>query len=117
MAVDKKFAIITFFLIIISSFPVQPVLAQQQAIEIQNPLTRGSIPELIDAIVGFLFWLGMVLVPLFILVGAFYILTSGGSQNRLAKGKKIIFYAIIGLLLILLARGIIGMINVILGLS
>lgn len=132
MVVDNFLAKIFAFVIILLINLVWffPVFAQQcptcnqiQAncptgrVCICNPLRWCNIHGIVEGIVGFLFWFGIALFPLMILVGAFYIMTSGGNERRLATGKRIIFYAIIGFLLILLAKGVIGIIKVILGVT
>ena len=50
-----------------------------------------------------------------VLVGAFYILTSGGEPRRVQTGKDIILYTFVGLLIVFLAKGIIGAIKLVLG--
>lgn len=80
-----------------------------------NPLKFGSFQGLIEGIINFIFWVGVALLPLMIIIGAFYLLTSGGDPERVRKAKKIIIYACIGLVIILLARGIISIIKQVLG--
>lgn len=88
----------------------------QQGIQIENPLQYDTIHEVIEAIANALMWFGIIVVPLLVLVGALVIMTSAGDSARVSRGKKIIFYSLIGLALILLARGVIGMVNIALGL-
>ncbi len=76
-----------------------------------NPLQACDFQELIDKIMNFIFVLAVVAVPLIIIVGAFQLLTSGGDPKKIGAGKNIITYALIGLAIILLARGIIAMIQ------
>jgi hypothetical protein len=82
----------------------------QDNIQIPNPLRYNTVQEIIYAVVNYLFWLALSLVILFVLIGAFYILTSGGNRERLSTGKKFIIYAAIGFILTLGARGVIGLI-------
>ena len=76
-----------------------------------NPLEACDFQELVDKIMNFIFLLAVVAVPLIIIVGAFQLLTSGGDPKKVGTGKTIITYALIGLAIILLARGIIAMIQ------
>jgi hypothetical protein len=85
------------------------------AVEFQNPLEYETLGELIDAIIEFIFNIAVVVAPLMIIVGAFYLITAGGDPKKIGIGKNIIIYTLIGLAIILLARGLIAMIESIIG--
>lgn len=89
----------------------------QDSIEIKNPLKIENIAELIERVMAFLFWLGVVLLPLFLFIGAFYLVTSGGNKERISKGKRIIVYATVGYLLLIGAKAIIGLVFSAIGLT
>ena len=76
-----------------------------------NPLQACDFQELVDKIMNFIFLIAVVAVPLIIIIGAFQLLTSGGDPKKIGAGKNMITYALIGLAIILLARGIIAMIQ------
>lgn len=111
------FKILTFAIIMLINSGFFEIAQAQNQIAIQNPIRYQNIAELIDAIVGFIFWFAIVLAPLLLLIGAFYLLTSGGNQNRVAKGKKIIFWTAVGIILVLFAKGLLGLIQAALGLK
>jgi len=100
------------FLILLSLILPPFVLAD---VVIENPLNASNFEEIVNNIINFLFTLAIALVPLMILIGAFYIMTAGGDTNRVTTGKNIILYALIGFVIILLAKGIVGVIEQILG--
>jgi len=81
------------------------------AIEFQNPLEYETFDELVTAIISFIFTIAVVVTPLMIIIGAFYLLTAAGDPKRVETGKTIISYALIGLVVILLARAIIYVIK------
>lgn len=60
---------------------------------------------------NFIFVVAVVTAPLIIIVGAFQLLTSGGDPKKIGAGKNMITSALIGLAIILLARGLIAMIQ------
>lgn len=103
--------ILSFLILLSLTLPLF-VLAD---INIENPLNASSFEEIVNNIINFLFTLAIALVPLMILIGAFYIVTAGGDTNRVTTGKNIILYALIGFAIILLAKGIVGVIEQILG--
>jgi len=63
-----------------------------------------------------LFWLLIVLAILFVLVGAFYILTAGGNTERVGTGRNFLIFAAIGFVLALGARAIPGVARAVVGL-
>lgn len=85
------------------------------AVEFQNPLEYETFGELIDAIIKFIFYIAVVVAPLMIIIGAFYLLTAGGDPKKIGTGKNIIIYTLIGLAIVMLARGLIAMIESIIG--
>ena len=85
------------------------------AVEFQNPLEYETFGELIDAIIKFIFYIAVVVTPLMIIIGAFYILTAAGDPKNIGTGKNVIIYTLVGLAIILLARGLIAMIESLIG--
>jgi len=76
--------------------------------KIDNPLPWGTIGEVINFVINFFFAVGVVVVPLMIIIAAFYLVTSGGDPERVQKGQNIIWYTVLGFLLILLAKGLVS---------
>lgn len=83
--------------------------------EICNPLCAENIQDLINIIINLIYWVALAIAPIMIIVGAFYFLTSAGDPNRWGTGKKIIIYTLIGLAIVLFAKGIISVIRNVLG--
>lgn len=80
-----------------------------------NPLQYEKFEDLVNAIINFIFTLSLAIVPLMIIIGAFYILTAGGEEKRVATGKNIITYTLIAFAIILLAKGLVALIKQIIG--
>ncbi len=76
------------------------------AIQLPNPLGISSLEALLDRIVTGLIYIAIPVVTLMILIGAFKMLFSGGSSDKFSEGKDTIVYALIGLVAVLLARGV-----------
>ena len=85
------------------------------AIEINNPLEHESFEELVGAVIDFIFWVALAIVPLMVLIGAFYLLTAGGDPKRVKTGQNFIMYAAIGLAVILFSKGLIAVLKYVLG--
>jgi len=76
-----------------------------------NPLSAHTLPDLINKIIDFIFFIAIALAPLLVLIAGFYFITSGGDPGRVKTAKDIILYTFIGLLIIFLAKGIISVIQ------
>ena len=100
-------------IILISILLSLPIVVS--AVEFQNPLEYETFGELIDAIIKFIFYIAVVVTPLMIIIGAFYILTAAGDPKKIGTGKNVIIYTLVGLAIILLARGLIAMIESLIG--
>ena len=75
-------------------------------IRLENPLSSGTVQGLIDNIITqALVYVGII-VAIFIIVGAFQMLTAAGDPEKFKKGQKTIVYAVIGFAVALLAKGI-----------
>jgi len=94
---------------LLSSLLLIPVLVKGDIIEIENPLQADTFEELIMAIVDILFTLALVIAPLMIIIAGFYFVTAAGNPDQINTAKKIILWALIGLLIVLCAKGIIGL--------
>jgi hypothetical protein len=70
-----------------------------------------SITELIIALITFVLNLVLILAVAAIIVAGIYLITSGGEEGQKDKAKKIITYAVIGIIVILLARVIVSTVN------
>jgi len=81
------------------------------AVEIINPLVATSFDQIIGAIVDLIFYVGLIVTPLMIVIAGLLILTAGGDPKRVEQGRHIIIYALIGLFIILFAKGIISILN------
>lgn len=73
--------------------------------------------ETIYTVTNWIFFLMMTLAVVLIVIGGAIYMTSGGDPAKAGKGKTIITYAIIGLVIALVARFIPAIVKFILGVS
>lgn len=110
---NKTTLILTIFLSVISLAVASFIPAR--AITFQNPLDADSIEELIDSLINTIFYLSIAIVPVVIVIGGFYYLISGGSPEKIRTAKNIILYAVIGFVIVALAKALISVIKSVLG--
>lgn len=108
----KTLSVLTLVLIVlpILVLAVDPVI-------VDNPLDATTTEEIIENLIGFLFKIGIVLAPLMIIIGGFLFVTAGGNIEQVNRAKKIIIWTLVGFFVVLLARGIMDLIYMILGLK
>ncbi len=82
------------------------------ALEIPNPLGAGTtISGLIDKIATWLLGIGSTIAVIIVIWAAFLFMTSGGNQVKVTTARKTLWYAIIGLAVLLLAKGVTSLIQ------
>ncbi|MBI2042117.1 MAG: hypothetical protein HYT20_03845, partial [Candidatus Nealsonbacteria bacterium] len=84
-------------------------------ITIPNPLGVNTFEDLLNKIIGFVFWVGIVLAPIMFIIAGFMYVISGGSPQKVQTAKKIMIYTAIGLAVLLLARGLVVALKSIIG--
>ncbi|MGH9857768.1 MAG: hypothetical protein ACRD4B_07990 [Acidobacteriota bacterium] len=84
---------------------------------IQNPLTITSVSGVLTKVTQFLLGLSATLALLGIVVGGIMIILAFGREDKVAKGKQILFWSIAGLVVIVLAYAIIAIITRFLGIQ
>jgi hypothetical protein len=82
---------------------------------IKNPLCAQKFEDLIDAFINFIFWVGIAIAPIMVLIAGFNLVTAGGDVKKVDTARKILLYTAIGLAIILMAKGLIAILNQILG--
>lgn len=78
-------------------------------------LSLDDILEILTNVGNWIFFIGLLIVPIMIIVGAAIFLTAGGDPNRMGTAKKIFLWTGVGLVLIVLARGIFAVLRSIMG--
>lgn len=74
-------------------------------ITIEPPTRHRSFGELINAVIDFLFTLSLLIVPLVIIIAGYFFVFSEGKAENIEKAKKLFIYALVGFVIILLAKG------------
>ncbi len=86
-----------------------------QALEIPNPLKYDEIEDIISEISNLLVGIAITLGTALVIWGGIQIMTAGGSEEKLTKGKKTITWTVIGVAIVILVDFIVGFVKEILG--
>jgi len=73
---------------------------------ILNPLKIDTIQGLIDLVLNWLLMIAIPLSTIVILYAAILFMVSGGDKGRTKKARDVIKFAVIGIVILLLAKGI-----------
>jgi hypothetical protein len=111
---SKQRTLIIIILILINAFLLPSLLCLAQG----NPgdslnqtrnaadLPTGAVPTYLGQIIGAGVALSGSLFLFLIIYGGFIIMTAAGNEDRVSKGKKVIYWAVIGILIIGASYGI-----------
>ncbi len=80
-----------------------------EAVTIDNPLAADSFQELIDGLINIIFYLAIAIAPIMFIVAGFYFITAAGEPEKINIAKKMILWTLIGLLVVMSAKGIIAL--------
>lgn len=87
--------------------------------ELRNPIQYDNIPDVIRQLITIVFVIGIPLVALAIIYAGFLLVTAGGNQEKIKKGKQALLAAVIGGAILLgawvIAEAIQGTVNQIRG--
>ena len=91
-----------------------PVLVLAQ-VTIQNPIGYNSLGELIHGVVSFIRNVALMIAPIIFIIAGLMYYFAGGDPKKAQNATNLIKYAIIGLVIILIANGITAVIKDIMG--
>lgn len=107
----KRFILIFVALIILSFAFSSSFSMTVDAATIENPIEHETFDALLGAFTSWIVNIGLALAPLVIVYGGFLHITAAGNPEQASKGKKLILYAVIGLIVVLLAGSLIDIIK------
>lgn len=108
--------LILFFAMLILAGPIIAYAqGEMNFIEIENPLKHDTIEGILKAITGLLKTIALPLAIIIIVWGGIQIMIAGGSEEKLAQGKKAITWAVVGYAIIFLVDFIVGFVKELLG--
>jgi len=84
-------------------------------IEIPNPIEHESLEDLIHAIVSFIRNVALALAPIIFIFAGLKYYFAGGSPEKAKEATNLIKWALIGLVIILIANGITAVIRDVMG--
>ena len=103
----KQQLFILFSIIFLSLILIESVLGETTKITIPNPLGETSdVNTLIGKILDFLIKIALVLTPIIVVYAGFLYITAGGNEEKIKRANKVLIWALIGLAIALIAKGV-----------
>lgn len=91
---------------ILFSFLVLPLLAGAQA-----SAPTLDVMVVLNRIVDWLFTILLVIAAIAIVIAAYYFVTAAGDPERAGKARQFVIYALVGVLVAFLARGLVVLVE------
>lgn len=98
------------------------LIAQFGSFEPQSPLAEGAaedpganIEMIISNVLGFFTIVGAIIFIIYFLIASIEWITSGGDASKLTSARNKMMHGILGLIVLVAAYGIIGLIGTIIG--
>jgi len=104
----KKY-LLAFFLSLLLVFT--PLFFLWAAVTIPNPLTSGSFEALIANVIGIIFKLALLIAPVMLIIAGIMFMTAAGDPAKIQNAQNLAKWVIIGLLIAILARSIVGLLE------
>jgi hypothetical protein len=111
-----RFPFFRIIIFVILSISLVPLITGGISFKPENSSGK-TFDQIVNDITNFIFVIALAVATIMIIIAAFHFLTSGGDQNKIKTAKNIFLYAIIGLLITLLAKAIVYMVKQVLGVS
>jgi len=101
----------------LTSLLVLPIVSLAQIEPIPpGPQTPQAIIDIIDRVANWFFAILLAAAVIFIVLAAYQFLTSGGDPARVGTARQSLIYALIGVAVAFLARGLVTLVRLALGL-
>ncbi|MDP4127592.1 MAG: pilin [Bacillota bacterium] len=91
--------------------PASVLAYSAPSVGIIDPGTKTDVPKIINDVIGWVLLLTGSITVLFIVYGGFKYVTSAGNKEQAESAKKTLTYAIIGLVIIVLAKIVVSLVT------
>lgn len=83
----------------------------------ESPYANASLWVIASRIIAFLWGVSGIVAIVFLIIGGYRYITSGGNQEKIDQAKRAVFAAIFGLIIVLLSAAIVYLVYKIFGIE
>jgi len=80
-----------------------------EAVTIDNPLKADNFKDLINTIINIIYYLSIPIGAIMFIIAGFYFVTAAGEPEKINMAKKMILWTLVGLLVVVSAKGIMAL--------
>jgi membrane-associated HD superfamily phosphohydrolase len=84
-------------------------------VPLQSQLRTLSVMDTLEIIADWIFYILLFVAAIFIVIAGVNFVTAQGDPEKVKKARDMVMYAVIGIIVALLARGIVALVNVAVG--
>ena len=81
---------------------------------LQNPLGTSDFITVLNNVINYMIYIAIPLCTIYVLIGAYKLVTSSGDPEKTKSGRNTILYAAGGFAVVLIAKGVAGFIRALL---
>ena len=82
------------------------------AIALTNPLpSMKNFTDVLNGLLNIVYYIAVAITPIFLMISAFYFMAFGGNPEKINQAKQMFFYAIVGLIIAIGAKGFVALIT------
>lgn len=83
----------------------------------EGPPDYGSqdVLDILDRVINYAFGILLVFVVLMIIISGWMFVTAGGNPERITSARKFLMFALIGLAIAVLAKGLVALVQMVIG--
>jgi len=89
----------------------------KKVIELICAIKDCTLTEFVDRIINFLFTIAVILAPILLVIAGIIFMTSRGNPERISTGRRMLWWTVIGFLIILLSKGLVEVLKGIIGVA
>ena len=112
----KKYLLVSLILLVLPVIALAqgPAIPPGSRVTIPNPLGTDSPTVLINRVIDFLLTIAVPIAALVVLYAAFLFLTAGGNEDRVKDARRALLWAVVGIIILMVAKGIVNLVQYIL---
>lgn len=89
--------------------PTTPNAPITSNVTFESPLGDATVTDVLNRVINYAIAIAASLAAIMILYGAFQIMSSVGDPKKVTAGRQTILYALGGLVIVILARGLVSL--------
>lgn len=96
---------------ILASLLVVPILVSAATVPPQTTLPDKSVDVILESVANWLFSILLIISAIIIVIAGIMFVSSGGDPEKVSSARNLILYAVIGIIVAALAKGLVAIVK------